>query len=142
MSARIGVGKARAGASAKTLVLGLPLALSAMCVVPTSASASGDDAVKAANNATQAAVAAAVEMARDQARLLALGVRPAGRPAIGFSGDPYAQVYDPFEALGYAKSGMVTKAPRGLRRRHRAISSPVGDKARLIARSAISHSSA
>jgi hypothetical protein len=110
MSYRIKVVGARFSASAKGFAWGVPLALSAACILPTSASAD-DVAIRAANNATQAAIASAIQDARDQVQSKTLGRSRNGRQAIGFSGDPYAQIYDPFEALGYAKSGMVTKAP-------------------------------
>lgn len=109
MSVKNGCESACVSSLAKSLKSGVALAsiVVAACLVTSGARASGssDDSIKAASNATQSAIQSAIQTVRDQLRWFLRGTR-----ALPLNADPYAAGYDPFEAMGYAKSGMVTKA--------------------------------
>jgi hypothetical protein len=90
--------------------------LAATCLVPVSASAasSNDIPVQTANRSVQSAIQTAIVSVRDFVRAYYIRrqvTQVPGRLTSRFSGDPYAEGYDPFEALAYGKGGLVTKAP-------------------------------
>ncbi|MCX7311600.1 MAG: autotransporter outer membrane beta-barrel domain-containing protein [Alphaproteobacteria bacterium] len=107
-----GRGDARGAFAVERIKAGIAVAGIAIagCVLSGEAQASSgaaQEAVKASNNATQSAIQSAITTVRDflvNVRRLQSGSQP-----LRFDGDANAS-YDPFEALGYAKSGMVTKA--------------------------------
>ncbi len=106
-------GGARVATLAKVIRSSVAFVLIAVAACLTTGAAQAQDSAvpaRAANNAVQAAIQSAVQNIRDQVQRNRL--RPtAGRP-LGFAGDPFVrETYEPFEALGYAKGGIVTKAP-------------------------------
>jgi hypothetical protein len=90
------------------------LVVLAACLATTVAHAQSDSAApsRAANSAVQSAIQSNIQNIRDQLQSRRLSGSAAALP-LGFSGEPYARATyeDPFEALGYAKRGIVTKAP-------------------------------
>lgn len=101
----------RCGRLVGTKSIGCALALMGVTsLAPFPAFAGSDVAVLAANNAIQSGIQSAIQNIRDQIqgrRRIALP----GRLTRGFSSDPFAEAFDPFEAMAYGKGGLVTKAP-------------------------------